>query len=82
MSDVDSDHVSELDILEPGTVSESNTLALKQGPVLSNGMLNPRYEQMEYAVRGALVRRAAKHQAALASGDTESEALPFDEMTM
>lgn len=82
MSDVDNDHISDLDILEADMVSESNALALEQGPVLSTGMLNPRYEQMEYAVRGALVARAAKYKAALASGGAASEALPFDELTM
>ena len=82
MSDVDKDHISDLDIVEAGTVSESNALALKEGPVLSTGMLNPRYEQMEYAVRGALVARAAKYQAVLASGGADARELAFDELTM
>ena len=36
---------------------------------------------MQYAVRGALVARAAKYEAVLAAGAEEAEALPFDSVT-
>ena len=82
VQDVDQAHEPELDVTAADKAEAvSNPIAIAEGPVLASGTINPRFEDMQYAVRGALVARAAKYEAALAAGGEEAEALPFDAVT-
>ena len=82
VQDVDQAHEPELDVTAADKAEAvSNPIAIAEGPVLASGTINPRFEDMQYAVRGALVARAAKYEAALAAGGEEAEALPFDSVT-